>query len=200
MSKEEFLAAIRQRIAGLPQSDIDKSLDFYSEMIDDYLEDGLTMEQAIKAMGTVDEIASQILMATPLPKLMKAKAHPSRALRAWEIVLLVLGSPIWASLLLMVACVILSVYIVIWSVVVVLYCADLSFAISGVAGIIGGVALMFIGNHFQAAFLLGTALICIGVSILLFFAFNKATKGIVALSKLIIMKIKSLFIKRGDAK
>ena len=27
MSKEEFLAAIRQRIAGLPQSDIDKSLD-----------------------------------------------------------------------------------------------------------------------------------------------------------------------------
>ena len=197
MSKEEFLAAIRQRIAGLPQSDIDKSLDFYSEMIDDYLEDGLTMEQAIKAMGTVDEIASQILMATPLPKLMKAKAHPSRALRAWEIVLLVLGSPIWASLLLMVACVILSVYIVIWSVVVVLYCADLSFAISGLAG---GVALMFIGNHFQAAFLLGTALICIGVSILLFFAFNKATKGIVALSKLIIMKIKSLFIKRGDAK
>ncbi|MFR9208537.1 MAG: hypothetical protein ACLVKR_09510, partial [Lachnospiraceae bacterium] len=89
---------------------------------------------------------------------------------------------------------------VIWSVVVVLYCADLSFAISGLAGIIGGVALMFIGNHFQAAFLLGTALICIGVSILLFFAFNKATKGIVALSKLIIMKIKSLFIKRGDAK
>ena len=42
MNKAEFLAEIRRKIQGLPQSDIEKFLDYYAEMIDDYTEDGHT--------------------------------------------------------------------------------------------------------------------------------------------------------------
>ncbi len=42
MRKSEFLAALRKGLNGLPQADIDASIEFYSEMIDDRMEDGLT--------------------------------------------------------------------------------------------------------------------------------------------------------------
>ena len=35
MNKGEFLDALRNALIGLPDDDVQKSLDFYSEMIDD---------------------------------------------------------------------------------------------------------------------------------------------------------------------
>lgn len=52
MTKEQFLRAVRERLTGLPQSDIDRSLDFYSEMIDDRIDEGLSEEEAVAAMGS----------------------------------------------------------------------------------------------------------------------------------------------------
>ena len=60
MTKETFLAEIREKIQGLPQSDIEKFLDYYAEMIDDYVEDGRTQEEAIRELGSVEEIVEQI--------------------------------------------------------------------------------------------------------------------------------------------
>ncbi len=200
MNKEQFLAAIKDRISGLPQSDIDKSLDYYGEMIDDYIEEGLTSEEAVAAMGTVEEIASQILIDTPLPKLMKAKVCPTRALRIWEIVLLVLGSPIWLSLLLAVISVLFSLYIVIWSFVIVLYAANLCVAVGALSYLTGSVFFGFTGNFPNSLLFFGGGLICAGITILLFFAFNKVTFGIIKLSKLIVLWVKSWFLRKGDAK
>ena len=39
MNKEEFLNALRSALAGLPQEDIEERLAFYSESIDDRVED-----------------------------------------------------------------------------------------------------------------------------------------------------------------
>jgi len=61
MNKAEFLAEIRRKIQGLPQSDIEKFLDYYAEMIDDYTEDGHTEEEAIRELGSVEQIVEQIL-------------------------------------------------------------------------------------------------------------------------------------------
>ena len=41
MSKQEFLAALEEGLSGLPREDVDERLGFYSEMIDDRMEDGL---------------------------------------------------------------------------------------------------------------------------------------------------------------
>lgn len=198
MNKQQFLTAIKGKLSDLPQDDIDKSLDYYQEMIDDRIEDGMTEEQAVEGMGSVDEIVSQILLDTPLPKLMKAKIFPSRALHVWEIVLLVLGSPVWVPLLLAAVIIILSVYIIIWSAIIALYAADISFAAGGLAGIVGSISLGLTHNSVQALFFLGAGLICAGLSVLLFFTFNKLTLGIIALSKRFIQLIKSWFIPKGD--
>ena len=122
MNKKEFLDILQARLAGLPQEDVKRSLEFYGEMIDDRTEEGMDEQQAVKEIGSVDEVVAQILSETPLQRLIKEKAKPSRTLRAWEIALLALGSPIWASLLLAAACIFFSVYILIWSLVLVIYC------------------------------------------------------------------------------
>ena len=85
MNKEEFLNALRSALAGLPQEDIEERLAFYSESIDDRVEDGLTEEEAVEAIGTVDEVRDQIMAEIPLTKLVREKMRPKGRLRAWEI-------------------------------------------------------------------------------------------------------------------
>lgn len=40
MTKQEYLSAIRGKIRKMPADDINKFMDYYSEMIDDRMEDG----------------------------------------------------------------------------------------------------------------------------------------------------------------
>ena len=98
MNKQMFLEALRQQLMGLSQNDMEKSLEYYSEMIDDQIEDGICEEDAVSAMGAPDTIAAQIFMDMPLPKVVKAKARFSHPLRVWEIILLIVGSPVWFPL------------------------------------------------------------------------------------------------------
>ena len=46
----------------------------FSEMIEDRMEDGMSEEDAVAAVGSVDDIASQIIMDIPLIKIAKKRA------------------------------------------------------------------------------------------------------------------------------
>lgn len=199
MNKQEFLAELRKGLSGLPHEDIEERLSFYGEMIDDRIEEGLSEEEAVAEIGTVDDIVAQILADTPLTRLVKEKVKPNRALKAWEIVLIVLGSPIWLSLLLAAAAVFLSVYIALWAVVLSLYAADFAIAVSALAGIVGAIVYYPTAGIAQAALVFGAALVCAGISIFLFLAFNIIAAGVVVLSKKILLGIKGLFIRKGEA-
>ena len=59
MTKNEFISRLRTRLSGLPKDEIEERLAFYSETIDDRIEDGLTQEEAVADLGDVDDIAAQ---------------------------------------------------------------------------------------------------------------------------------------------
>ena len=42
MNKQEFLLALRGALSDLPEADIKASLDYYAEIIDDQMEEGIT--------------------------------------------------------------------------------------------------------------------------------------------------------------
>ena len=197
MTKAEFLAELRSAISGLPEADIEKSLDFYSEMIDDRVEDGLSEEEAVAALGSIEEIKTQILKDIPITKIIKEKVKPKRSLSGLEITLLIVGFPIWLPLLISVAAVIFSVYVTLWSVIVVLYSVDLVLFAGAIAGVLGSIPILFIGNISAALLLLGGGLVCAGLGILWIFVCVGATKAIVWLTKVF---FKSLFIGKGDKK
>lgn len=199
MMKSEFLSALESRLSGLPKEDVQKSIDYYSEIIDDRMEEGITEEEAVEAVGSVEEIASQILKDTPLVKLVKEKVRSNHTLKAWEIILLILGSPLWLPLLLTVVILILTVYVVLWVVILSLYAVNLCVAAGAVAGIAGSFLWIPAGNMAQFVFVLGAGLMCAGGTVLLFFGFNQITKGICWVSKWILQRLKGRFVRKGEA-
>lgn len=196
MNKSDFLAALREKLNGVPEEDINKSLDFYGEMIDDRVEDGMSEEEAVEALGSMEEIINQILSEVSLPKLVKEKVKPKQALKAWEVVLLVLGAPIWVPLLMSVCITALSIYLSVWAVILSLYAVDLSIVISGIALVSMAIVALVQGRFAVFGMMFGCGLILLGLSVLLFFGFNLVTKGILWLSKKILIGIKGLFIKK----
>lgn len=200
MNKQQFLTELEKNLYGLPQDDIQVSLDYYAEMIDDRIEDGLSEQEAVAAIGNPEKIAKQILMDVPLPKLVKAKTKPRHTLRAWEIVLLVLGSPIWLSLAFAVVAVILSVYVSLWSIVISLWACEAAFCGSALGSLVSVVWLLVGNKNICAAFIMIAAtLFLIGFSILFFFACRASTKGIIWITKKIMLWIKSCFLRKERA-
>ena len=200
MTKLDFIEALSVKLSGLPEYDVLRSLEYYSEIIDDRIEDGTPEEQAVSELGNIDDIAEQILLEMPLAKLVKAKVKPRRALRAWEIVLIAAGSPIWLSLAIAVFAIILSVYVSLWAVVISLYAAALSVAVLAIAGVALAAVFMVTGSAPSAILLLGTALFCAGLAILMLFAFNQVTRGVLILGKLILIGIKRCFVRKESVK
>lgn len=190
MTKQEFLAALRQGLSGLPEADIERSVEFYAESIDDRIEDGMTEEQATEAIGTVEDAVAQILRETPMTKIVREKVKPHRALAAWEIVLLVLGSPVWFSLLIAAFAVMLSVYISVWAVIVSLWATFGSLVGCAFGVVVGGIALACMSNVFSGVALICAGAVCAGLSIFAFFGCRAATGGILWLTKRMALEIK----------
>ena len=199
MNKAQFLDELRRRLSGLPQSDLDERLLFYSEMIDDRVEDGLTEEDAVAGIGSVDEIVEQIMAEIPLSKLVKQTVTQRRSLKAWEIILLVLGSPVWIPLLTAAFAVCLSLYIVFWAVQISLWAVDLSLAVSAVGCLFMAVYTLIKGNPAEGAFMLGAALACAGLAILLFFVCLELSKGLLRLTKKMLLGVKTIFMRKRSA-
>lgn len=130
MNKQEYLSAIRVRIPKMPTEDMERFIAYYSEMIDDRMEDGMTEEEAVATMDTPDEAVDQILEDTPLSKIVKQKIKPTHRLRAWEIVLIVLGSPVWVPLLLTAGILVLSMLVVVFSLLITFYAVVISAAVA----------------------------------------------------------------------
>ena len=195
MDKQTFLALLREQLRGLPQGDIEQSLEYYSEMIDDRMEDGVSEEEAVAAMETPKEIAKQILLDMPLPKVVKAKARPTRPLAIWEIVLLVVGSPVWVPLIFAFVITFFALYMVIWAVIVALYAVNLAFALCGVAAWVQSGIALFTGAGLQVPFYIGLGFASLGIAILLFFAFNVLSIKLVALSRRFILWAKKRFVR-----
>ena len=199
MTKLEFQIALCQALAGLPEEDICRTVEYYNEMIEDRIEDGVPEEEAVAAVGTVGEIAEQVLGELSLPKLIKNKLKPRRKLGGWEITLLILGFPLWFPLLMAAFSVLLSVYIAIWAVIVSLYAADLALACSALACVAACVAMLATGYGALALTSLGAACLLAGLTIFMLLGCNLAAKGLIALSRLFGRGVKRALIGKGGS-
>ena len=128
MKKEQFIIKLRIKLYNLPKKDLEERLTFYSEMIDDRIESGLSEEEAIAEVGSADEVAKEII-GELTEENSYHETNKKKRLSALQIVLLTLGSPLWLALLISAFAVIISVYAVIWSITVALWAIELPFFI-----------------------------------------------------------------------
>lgn len=199
MTKQEFLIRLQKGLSGLPQDDLEERLNFYCEMIDDRMEDGLSEDEAVGEIGDADEIISQIIADIPLTKIVKEKIKPKRAHRAWEIVLLALGSPIWLSLLIAAFAVVFSVYAVLWALIIALWAAEIALCGCALACVAAGVLFVLKGHFLTGAAAAGAGLVSAGIAIFFFFGCLAATKGILRFTKKTTVFIKHCFIGKEEA-
>lgn len=199
MDKTEFLLELTEKLSPLPWEEIEDRWDYYSEMIDDRMEEGLTEEEAVAELGAVEDIAAQIVSDIPLSRLAKEKIKSKRRLNVWEIVLLVLGSPIWLSLLIAAFAIILSLYVVLWSVIISLWAVFVSLVACALGGIAVGIMYAVIGSGLTGATMLGTGIVCAGLSIFVFFGCKMATKAVLKLTKKIAFGTKRRLIGKEKA-
>ena len=196
MRKDVFLTVLRRKLSGLPKREVEERLAFYNEMIDDRIEEGQTEEEAVSGVGSVNEIASQIIADIPFLKIAKEKIKPKRSLKGLEIALLAVGSPIWFSLLVAIAAVVFSLYAVLWSLAIAAWAVFVSLGAAGIACLPAAVVFAIGGNGLSGLFLFGGGCAAIGVAIFAYFGSVYATKGVVILSKKIILDIKKCFVKK----
>ena len=198
MDKKGFLEALRQQLSGLPQSDIEERLAFYAEMIDDRTEEGMSEEEAVAEIGSAEAIAREIVTDTPLRSLVKEKVRSKRKLGARTVILLAVGSPLWLSLLIVAAAVILSVYVSLWAIALILWATGGALVGSAVGGALAIVPLALNGSLWVGLLLLGAGLFLGGLSILWFFGCGKLSKGLVWLTKRMMGGVKLLFVRRRE--
>lgn len=196
MNKQEFLKKLQANLMGLPEKEILDSLSFYNEMIDDRTEEGLSEEDAVRDIGPAEEIAKQIMAETPLITIVKEKIKPKRKIQTWEIVLLILGAPIWLSLLISAFAVIFSLYASFWAVIVSFWAVFVSLIAASLCGIGIGICLLWNSNALTAILLVATGLICAGLSIFCFYGCKASTKGAILLAKKIVIGTKKCFMKK----
>ena len=101
MTKADFLQLLERALAQLPEEERQANLEYYSELLDDMLEEGMTEAEATAKLGSPSQIAQSILQEVPLGKLVSTRMKPKSGWTPLAIVLAVVGSPVWVPLLLL---------------------------------------------------------------------------------------------------
>lgn len=195
MSKEEFLLELRKNLNGLPNDEIDNRIEFYSEMIDDRVEEGKTIDEAIEDIGGVDGVIKDIAKETPLVSLVKNKVKPNRSLYVWEILIIILGFPIWFPLLLTFSIIAFVVYFMLWILDFVFSTVGLSLICSSGLSLV--IFFIYLTKGKFALNYLGCFLVLLAISLFLFVGVYYFTKLCAKVTKYTLLGIKSWFIRGG---
>ena len=155
----------------------------------------MSEEEAVAALGNIDDIVNNILLDMPLPTLMKSKMKPKDGLRAWQIVLIICGFPIWLPLLLAFFIIILAVYVCVWTVIVSLFALVAALLFGGIFGIFC-TPFVFQSGLAPGVFLLGCAIVLIGMSMISFFGVLKLSNWLISFTGYFLKWVKSLFVRK----
>ena len=211
MTKSEFIQTLEAKLNGLPQEEICKSTTYYSEQIEDRKEDGMTEEQAVADLESIDIIAQRIIddynescaqngkkadsndvSNIPVSQNTAAQGTVNRAKFSDKqvilIIVLVVTFPVWIGLLAG-AC---GVYIGLWGGVIGICAATFGLFVAAVACLISlpFSAVFSIGSVFMA---LGSVLLLFGLSFLFGFGAFYAAKGLIKLLVVVCRGLEKLF-------
>lgn len=178
MNKETFLTKLTEALSFMDPAERNRTVQYYREILEDRVEDGLREEDAVAEMEPVAEIAAR-LRAENGPSTKKKRPH-------WETVLLIAGFPLWFPLLLAAGCVFFALFIAAWSVILALFSVTAALVLCLIAGIGCLFLLLTNGYPLTGLFLLGVGLFCAALGIALFIP-------VLALSRLLIRGVSQLF-------
>ena len=199
MDRVEFLNQLSGQLRHLPVPEVERLCNYYDEMIQDRIEDGMLEEEAVVSVGSVEEAVKSAMYETSIPTLMKVRLKESKEKSPNKVlwmVLLILGAPIWLPLVLVFLSVCLVLYCTIWLLVMAAYLTELSFALAAIAGIISAAVHLLRFSVPTALCTLGLGLVSAAVAMYLFRPLINLAKILMRGTVLFVKRIKSLFIRK----
>lgn len=201
MNKLEFLNILRQELERQSISNIDNMIEYYDEMICDRVEDGMTEEEAVESMDSIQDIVREAVLDKSVPTLVKERVKKSREKakadgHGWVWVLLaVLGFPVWFPLVLTAIILAFVFFLVFWILVGTLFIVLFSVGISAVACVLASFTI-FAGFIPLPTFfiMLGGGFVLLAVTVLLWKPICAFTRAAGRFFKDIIISIKRKFI------
>lgn len=184
MNKNEFLTELSYRLSA--RADRDSIVDYYREMIDDRIDDGMSESEAVMAVGSIDEICSEYNVSNDFARNVPSKEFMERVnsretkkrkkkSNPFAVAAIVAGSPLWLLLLAVAIIVFLSLMVALWSVVIGFWSAVVSLLIAGF------VTLFTCGVFFAQGIAVG--MLAIGVGLLFIGLGIFAGLGMIVLTK-----------------
>ena len=197
MTKIQFLYELDEKLSKLSNEDRNTALEYYSEMIDDRIEDGMSESAAVAALGSIDDIYAETVSAIPLHRLIKHKLSNRKATGVWNTILkffgfIVFGIPIIAAIF----AVIVSLYAALWSVFASFFAATVALGAGGILCVGVFFPTLFIGLPVKAIFLLGAGLFSIGLVLPFFYLTKWSFKLAMIASRAIMILIKKTLAKK----
>lgn len=157
MTKQEFLDNLQENLQGLPKEEIEERLNFYSEMIDDKIEEGFDENDAVYSVETSFTTVTKE----------KTKTKSKRKLKTWEIVLLAVSFPIWFSLLIALFAVGLAVLVCVFAVSVSVFLVAIGLGVGSIGIILKGVFSLFNLGTLEGLAIIGIGIFALGLSFIL---------------------------------
>lgn len=191
MNKDEFLKELTYYLQKMKDSEKMKFITYYEEMISDYVENGVSEDEAVIKIGSPKKIAEELLESYGSVKI----NMPSTGSRGLNITLLILGFPLWGCLLLSGILLLISMYTVLWCVPFATGVGSMGFLSTSIVGILGSPFIMS-KSLSVGVIQLGSGVASIGISLLLGMATITLSKKIFMLTKKINMKLMGVFKKK----
>ena len=187
----------------MDREEMEKSLSYYEEMLDDRVEDGMTEEEAVAALGSLDDIVASIVNQLPLSAVVKRRVKSSRdgaKNKTLWMVLAICGFPIWLPLVITFAVLVLVVYVVAWVLIVSLYAVVVALGAAGILGLLVGLIRCVTQGLPVGLFSIGLAVICAGLTMMSVLPMWRLSRRLPTFTVWFGRKIKEMFLdKRGVA-
>lgn len=152
MSKEEFLLKLTIRLKKYGITNSNQYINYYSEYLDDLIENDYTETDAVKKIGGIDNVFLAILsdndVQIPNPK---SKIKTS---------LLIMGVPVWGPIL-------AAGYIILLALVFAVMICSVAFSFAGLWLLLGSLIMLLKTGFINFLFQLGTAFVFGGLGIVL---------------------------------
>ncbi|MCR5345226.1 MAG: DUF1700 domain-containing protein [Lachnospiraceae bacterium] len=199
MNKEEFLNELKKGLSGIPENDRNERVTFYSEMIDDRIEEGMSEEEAVSAIGDVNKIISQIMAETPMTTIVKERVNKKKGgISPSTLILIVILFPLWLPILAVVFGLTIALFATLWSLVVAFYAVTVALVVGGAGSIVWVLGMLITGHLTGAALGVGAGLFCIGLGILMVFGCIAFTKGAIKLTVDVLVSIKKKLVGKEN--
>lgn len=160
MDRIDFIKALADELAyEVKPSEIHQLINYYDEIIQDLMEDGYSEIEAVAKLGSPRKLAKEAA------GIQEVEIEIPRRFNPFVIVMLIIGFPLWGSLLLTAVLLLLSFYLVIW-------CVPFTTAVFGVTAVFAGIVsavfspLVMGGALFMGVTQLGIGTLFFGLGIL----------------------------------